>query len=97
MISPFTSVWGVADGIAPWPLVRLVVPDRFDSLSRLQQIDAPVLVIHGDADRMIPYAHGQRLVEVLGDRATMVTLKGRGHNDLGAFWEDARAELEGRP
>jgi predicted glycosyltransferase len=40
-------------------------------------VRCPVLVIHGDADHIIPHAHGQRLAKLTGGR--LVTLEGAGH------------------
>lgn len=42
---------------------------------------APVLVIHGDRDSVIPYALGRELHASLAGTAQLVTIKGGDHND----------------
>jgi pimeloyl-ACP methyl ester carboxylesterase len=61
LVSGYTSLPdAVADSLAPWP-VRALVRDRFDNLGKLRGSAVPVLVVHGDADRVIPVAQGRRL------------------------------------
>lgn len=51
--------------------------DRSGAEALCRAIKAPVLVIHGDADRITPYARGARVAELTGGR--LVTLEGAGH------------------
>src|SRR5436305_904820 len=46
-------------------------------------IRCPVLIIHGDDDRIQPYARSQKVAEVIG--AELLTIEGGGHNPLGRF------------
>ena len=46
-----------------------------------RQVTAPVMVIHGDEDRIRPYASGVALAELTGGE--LVTLPGGGHGPLG--------------
>lgn len=45
------------------PLFTVVIDDEltFDNLSRLRQLDKPVLVIHGQQDKNIPFEQGESL------------------------------------
>jgi 3-oxoadipate enol-lactonase len=54
-----------------------------DRYADLPTIDAPTLVIHGDADPLVPYANAELLAERIPD-ARLVTLRGCGHL---AMWE----------
>lgn len=47
-------------------------------MARTAEIRVPVLVIHGTEDPIIPYAHGEHLVNVLPN-AKLLTLAGSGH------------------
>jgi len=58
LISGFTSLPDVAAGHYPWLPVKLLLRDRYDNLSKLAQIRAPVLVLHGTAD---PASHARAL------------------------------------
>lgn len=86
LLSPYTSITDVAARMAPRPLAWLAVRDRLDSRAALtSRSDVPLLVFHGDRDRVVPYELGQDLVAALGDRAELVTIPNIGHNDLLMF------------
>jgi fermentation-respiration switch protein FrsA (DUF1100 family) len=54
---------------------------RFNSLGRAPQVRCPVLMLHGDADDIVPFRLGRQLFEALPQPKTFVTLPGAGHND----------------
>ena len=80
--SPFTSVVEVGQDKAPWLPVSLLMTHRFDSLSRIERISAPLLLIHGEADRVIPVRFGRRLFAAAPEPKTAHFIPGAGHNDL---------------
>jgi len=49
-----------------------------DTYSEIDQINVPVLVIHGNADRLVPYANGVTLAEKIPN-AEFLTINGAGH------------------
>jgi pimeloyl-ACP methyl ester carboxylesterase len=51
----------------------------YDLSLEVERIDAPALVIHGDADVIVPVENGRSLAERLAN-AEYVELPGRGHN-----------------
>lgn len=77
LLSPFTSAYRVPFGIPIFPR------DRFPNLERIPQVRCPLLVIHGEADDVIPASHGRRLVEAatVTDKQ-FIGVPGAGHNDL---------------
>ena len=83
--SPFTSVVEVGQDAVPWFPVSLLMTHRFDSLSKIPQITAPLLLIHGEADRVIPIRFGRRLFEAAPEPKTAHFVPGAGHNDLYRF------------
>lgn len=62
--------------------VRLLPWDIFDNLSRIDQIDAPLLIIHGNLDHTVPYSHAAQLYERASQPKTFVTVDTGGHNNL---------------
>ena len=60
---------------------------RFDSASRMGRLTAPVLIIHGTADKIAPFRLGRRLLELAPGRKELVAIEGGGHNDLWALHE----------
>jgi hypothetical protein len=59
---------------------RPLLPDRYDNLAAVRRISAPILLIHGTADEVVPYAAMQRLDQASGGRATTITLEGADHH-----------------
>ncbi len=80
-------------------LARGLLPDRFDNLSAIKRVSAPVFLFHGDADQVVPYAHAARLSEASGGQAPVVTLRGADHHlDFAIIAPHVWAALEhGRP
>lgn len=79
----FLSVPAVVASHAPiglGPLVR----DRFDTRALIPRVDAPVLVLHGTADAVIPWRQGETLSRI-APAGSFVALAGGGHDDLEAF------------
>ena len=81
--SVFTSVPDVAAHHYPFVPVRWLARTRFDVLSRVPDLLAPLLVIHSRADRVVPFAHGRQLYEAAAEPKRFLEIDG-GHND--GFW-----------
>jgi len=62
--------------------VPLVPFDKFPSLRRMKQVDVPVLIMHGEADALIPLWHGQKLYEAAPEPKRSLWVEGAGHNDF---------------
>ncbi|MBD3346431.1 MAG: alpha/beta fold hydrolase [Chitinivibrionales bacterium] len=88
-VSGWTSLHDVASQFYPSWLVKIVVRDVYPSISTIQKISCPVLIIHGKNDRLIPFNQGKRLAEA-SPGCRFVPVPGRAHNDLlsdPAVWE----------
>ncbi len=79
--SPFTSLADVGAVHYPWLPVRRLLLDRYPSVERIASVDAPVLVIAGSGDDIVPAALSERLVEAAGEPKRYVVVPGVGHND----------------
>jgi uncharacterized protein len=86
--APFTSLSDVAAIHYPWLPTSLLLSDRYDSADKIGARMAPLLVVHGARDGIVPVAQGRTLSERAGGPATLVVVEGAGHNDL---WHDAAA------
>ncbi len=64
---------------APW-YARPFVADEFDNLAAVRRITAPVFLLHGDHDRVIPFANAGRLAAASLQHARVVPLAGEEHS-----------------
>lgn len=79
LASTFTSAVDLGSELYPFLPVRLVSRFRYNTLARLRDVRAPVLVVHSREDEIIPFRHGRRLFETAGEPKAMLELAG-GHN-----------------
>jgi fermentation-respiration switch protein FrsA (DUF1100 family) len=68
---------------------------RFPAAEYLRAVSVPVLVLHGDADRVIPYEQGRALYEQIEGPKTFFTIAGGDHNDVAppdefGYWDAIR-------
>src|SRR6266545_4332568 len=80
--SPWASLAEVGRYLYPWLPVSLLLADRYDSLGRVGRLAAPLLVVAGERDRIIPAAHSRRLFDAAPEPKRFVLLPGADHNDL---------------
>ena len=67
-------------GIAETPVISQLLQDHW---ARVQSIDTPLLIIHGDRDFLVPISHPQDLYEAVSSTdKTFFTIPGAGHNDI---------------
>jgi fermentation-respiration switch protein FrsA (DUF1100 family) len=79
--SPFTSMADVGAYHYPILPVRLLLRDRFASRDTIGHVRAPVLVIAGDRDEIVPLEHSRRLYDAAPSPKELVIIKGASHND----------------
>jgi fermentation-respiration switch protein FrsA (DUF1100 family) len=92
--APFTSAADLGAARYWFVPVRLLMKDQFRSDLRIAAVTAPVLVLHGERDTIVPIALGERLYELIKSPKRFVRFPGLGHNDLGVqAVEAARAFL----
>ena len=95
-LSAWTSLPAVASEHYPRWLVRLLLKEKYDSRRAIAQMDVPVLLIHGQEDRIIPARQGRELARCFPSPARWVEVPGAGHNDLLSHplvWEKIREFL----
>jgi hypothetical protein len=88
LLAAFTSIADMAALSFPWLPVKWMVRTRFDNLSKLPQVRAPIMVIHGRHDEVIPFEMGQRLFARAAQPKRALWLDQAGHNDV--FYTEAK-------
>jgi fermentation-respiration switch protein FrsA (DUF1100 family) len=81
--APFTSAADVGAQHYWFVPVRLFMKDQFRSDLRVSKVTAPVLVVHGENDAIVPITLGERLYGLIRAPKRFVRVAGAGHNDLG--------------
>lgn len=91
LVSPMTSgkAMGRQGGFGP---LAFLAGDAFDNLSKIKRLSSPLLIVHGTADEIIPFAMGRKLHAAAPEPKTFAPIAGAGHNDIsiataGAYWE----------
>lgn len=83
--APFTSVAEVAQSHYWYLPARWLILDKWNSLARADQIQVPVLVLHGERDQVTNVRFGRRLLEAIQSPKEGIFVPEAGHNDLYDF------------
>lgn len=80
--APYTSVVNRAAEIYWFVPVRYLIHDHFDSLSRIRQVRAPLMIFHGRMDPVIPINHAHRLLEYANEPKNAIFFDTVGHTEF---------------
>jgi fermentation-respiration switch protein FrsA (DUF1100 family) len=80
--APFASILLSARQRYKYVVFDFLVRDKFDTLSKIARIDKPLLIFHGDLDRVTPAHFGRRLFAAAKEPKQGLFPTGAGHNDL---------------
>lgn len=80
--APFTAAVDVAASVYPIVPVRWLMKDQFNSAARIGKVEAPLLVLHGERDTVIPIGFGERLFARANEPKRMVRFPDGTHVDL---------------
>jgi len=79
--SPFTSLVEMGRRHYPFLPVSWLLRDRYRSIDRIGRIASPLVVIAGDADRIVPLDDSRALFDAAPGPKTFVVVPGADHND----------------
>jgi len=82
--APFTSTVDVGANAYWFAPVRLLMKDTFHSDERIGKVRAPLLILHGERDRIVPFAFGEKLFSLANEPKRFVRFPRGNHNDLDA-------------
>lgn len=83
--SPFTSIAALAQYHYPLVPAALLVWDRFDALAQIGAVTAPILLLQGGRDRVVPPRFGQALFNAAPAPKQHWSAADGGHEDLVRF------------
>ena len=93
--APLTSTIDVARGTYFWLPLSLLITDSYDNARNIAAVKAPMLILHGARDRVIPVEMGKRIFAAANEPKRLEVFPDGDHNDLfdhGA-WNTAREFL----
>jgi fermentation-respiration switch protein FrsA (DUF1100 family) len=79
--APLISIREMARTVFPWFPGTGWLKTRYDTLSKIGKVKAPLLILHGDRDEIVPFEHGERLYGAANEPKRFYTIRGSGHND----------------
>lgn len=89
--APFTSTLALAESRYPFIPVAWMMKDQYRSDLSAGRIRAPVLVMHGEMDDIVPIRYGEALYTAITAPKRFVRFPAGGHVDLGAHGAVAAA------
>jgi pimeloyl-ACP methyl ester carboxylesterase len=98
--SPFASIAAMARTVIPfWPFGALL-RTRYDNVGKVGRLKVPLLVLHGEDDRTVPFAQGRRVFEAAPEPKRFFAIPAAGHNDTyltggAAYWAVWKDFLDG--
>jgi fermentation-respiration switch protein FrsA (DUF1100 family) len=91
LVAPYTSLPDLVTDVVPILPGRILVADTFDTLAKAPDVRMPTLVVHGDADEVVPFWMGERVASAIAG-AELVRIRDGRHGDL--FARDGRRILD---
>jgi fermentation-respiration switch protein FrsA (DUF1100 family) len=80
--APFTSMVDAWRQFVPLMPVGLLLRDRFDSIGIIDRLKMPLLVMHGERDRLVGFRLGQRLFKAAPEPKRFESFPEAGHMNL---------------
>jgi fermentation-respiration switch protein FrsA (DUF1100 family) len=80
--SSFTSAKDMARRMFRIPLFEYLPKSKFDSLAKIRRVRAPILIVHGTRDEVVPFSMGQRLFRAAAEPKFFFPVEHAGHNNL---------------
>ena len=84
--SPFTSLLDIARyRVSVMPPFHFMLKYPFRNDERIGGVTAPILIIHGTEDKVIPFEEGKKLAALAPAGTEFIKIEGAGHNNLGRY------------
>ena len=77
--SPFTSMTKLAQKYYPIFPIKIILKDKYDTLSKIKKINSPILVLHGQMDTIVPFSMGVEIFENANNPKSKYFIKNDDH------------------
>ena len=65
--SPFTSMTDAGSSIYPIFPIKLLLKDKYESDKKIKNIKSPILIMHGEVDKIVPFWMGKKMFELANE------------------------------
>ena len=62
--SPFTSMIDAAKNVYPYFPINILLKDKYENDKKIKNIKSPILIMHGEKDKIVPFWMGKKLYEL---------------------------------
>ncbi len=83
--APYTTMQAVAQKHMFWLPAYWLVRDRYNNIDKVAQVRVPLLVLHGEKDKVVPFSHGVDVFQNAKTRKRMETFSEGNHVNLHEF------------
>ena len=77
--APYTSIADVGTRLYPYLPVQTLILDRYNSMAWIDKIEAPLLIVHGEKDDLIPIEMGRHLWQAAPEPKQFAAIPQAGH------------------
>jgi fermentation-respiration switch protein FrsA (DUF1100 family) len=82
LLAPYLSIPKMAQIQYPFLPAQFLALDRFENATKIKCIYAPILIVNGVNDQVVPPSQGRQLYELANEPRQFQSLPNHGHNDL---------------
>ena len=91
LVTPLTTAKAVAKANG-FGIFAALAGDAFNNSGKIHDLRAPLLIIHGTRDDIIPFGLGRELFDLAPEPKAFAAIEGAGHNDIsqaagGRYWD----------
>ena len=65
--SPFTSMIDAAKNKYPIFPIKFLLKDKYESNKKIKNIKSPILIMHGEIDKIVPFWMGKKMYEIANE------------------------------
>ena len=87
--TPFASIREMARIAIPFLPIGPLLHTRYNVVEKIKGVQAPLLILHGDKDEVIPFEQGKKVFEAAREPKEFYTIRGAHHNDTYIVGGDA--------
>lgn len=83
--TPFYNIVDLVTKYVPFLPTKLVLKYRFENNKHITNVKAPIYILHGTSDEVVPYQSAEKLFDLVKDKAEFITFENGTHGNLSTF------------